>query len=64
MGRLFIQWRWADSNRRPTKPSICFLHAYSFFGCREEAAERQATSNLSFGAWGALKESAPASRLR
>ena len=42
-----FSWRWAESNRRPNKVPGSFLHAYPFFGCRPEAAERQATAGLS-----------------
>jgi len=43
---LFL-WSWRDSNPRPNKQYISFLHAYSTIGFRLEAEGRHPTSSLS-----------------
>ncbi len=40
-------WSWRDSNPRPNKQYISFLHAYSTIGFRLEAESRHPTSSLS-----------------
>ena len=32
-----FQWSWAESNRRPNKRLMCFLHAYSVVDCRGDS---------------------------
>ena len=31
---LFVEWSWRESNPRPNKRQMCFLHAYSVVDCR------------------------------
>lgn len=40
-------WSWRDSNPRPNKQHIRFLHAYSTIGFRLKAEDRHPTSSLS-----------------
>ena len=56
-------WRWADSNRRPNIVPESFLHAYSFFGCRERTAERQAIQSLFSKTYRTLEKSVRATLL-
>ena len=56
-------WRWADSNRRPNIVPKSFLHAYSFFGCRERTAERQAIQSLFSKSYRTLEKSMRATLL-
>lgn len=42
-----VLWSWRDSNPRPNKQYISFLHAYSAIGFRREAESRRPTSGLS-----------------
>ena len=39
-------WSWRDSNPRPNKQHIRFLHAYSVLGFRRKADNRQPTLRL------------------
>ena len=43
----FKKWSWRDSNPRPNKQYIRFLHAYFAIGFRLEAESRHPTSSLS-----------------
>ena len=43
----FNLWSWRDSNPRPNKQYISFLHAYSTIGFRLKAESRHPTSSLS-----------------
>ena len=40
-------WRWRDSNSRPNAEPICFLHAYSGVGFRQDAGTEPPTKCLS-----------------
>lgn len=42
-----FKWSWRDSNPRPNKQYISFLHAYSTIGFRLEAEDRHPTTSLS-----------------
>ena len=39
-------WSWAESNRRPNKQPISFLHVYPVIGFRVKAGNRQPNLNL------------------
>ncbi len=46
-----VLWSWRDSNPRPNKQYISFLHAYSTIGFRLEAEDRQAFSDFREQFW-------------
>ena len=56
-----MEWRWAESNRRPNIAPSSFLHVYPSFGCRPRPAGGRANLGLSFRSWRSLKESLRAS---
>ena len=43
---ISFSWSWRDSNPRPNKQHIRFLHAYSAFGFRPETENRHPISDL------------------
>ena len=50
--RTFILWSWRDSNPRPNRDAICFLHAYLHFNCQERARLKTPNSILIFFSFG------------
>ena len=40
-------WSWRESNPRPDKETICFLHAYFVFGFHPAAENKHPTASLS-----------------
>ena len=44
-GHVFL-WSWRESNPRPNKEQLCFLHTYSVVGFRAVQGNRHPNRNL------------------